>query len=93
MSSVLLKAGCFFVIILMGYSLKKIGLLSQTDLPVFSKLVTKITLPAAIVHNFSQATMDISMLVIVVNAESRIENLVATIPVVNSTTTSVPSTP
>ena len=65
MSSVLLKAGCFFLIILMGYGLKKIGLLSQTDLPVFSKLVTKITLPAAIIHNFSQATMDVSMLVIV----------------------------
>ena len=65
MSSVLLKAGCFFMIILMGYGLKKIGLLSQTDLPVFSKLVTKITLPAAIIHNFSQATMDVSMLVIV----------------------------
>ena len=28
MSSVLLKAGCFFLIILMGYGLKKIGLLS-----------------------------------------------------------------
>ena len=55
MSSVLLKAGCFFLIILMGYGLKKIGLLSQTDLPVFSKLVTKITLPAAIIHNFSHA--------------------------------------
>ena len=65
MSSVLLKAGCFFLIILMGYGLKKIGLLSQSDLPVFSKLVTKITLPAAIIHNFSQATMDVSMLVIV----------------------------
>ena len=65
MSSVLLKAGCFFLIILMGYGLKKIGLLSQSDLPVFSKLVTKITLPAAIIHNFGQATMDVSMLVIV----------------------------
>ena len=65
MSAVLLKAGCFFLIILMGYGLKKIGLLHQTDLPVFSKLVTKITLPAAIIHNFSQATMDVSMLVIV----------------------------
>ncbi|MFR4784452.1 MAG: AEC family transporter [Pilosibacter sp.] len=53
MSSVLLKAGCFFLIILMGYGLKKFGLLSQSDLPVFSKLVTKITLPAAIIHNFS----------------------------------------
>ena len=65
MSAVLLKAGCFFLIILMGYGLKKIGLLHQTDLPVFSKLVTKITLPAAIIHNFGQATMDVSMLVIV----------------------------
>ena len=53
------------IFILMGYGLKKIGLLSQSDLPVFSKLVTKITLPAAIIHNFSQATMDVSMLVIV----------------------------
>ena len=53
MSSVLLKAGCFFLIILMGYGLKKIGLLSQSGLPVFSQLVTKITLPAAIIHNFS----------------------------------------
>lgn len=65
MSTVLLKAACFFLIILMAYGLKKGKILHQSDLPVFSTLVTKITLPAAIIHNFSQATMDVSMLVIV----------------------------
>ena len=49
----------------MAYGLKKGNILHQSDLPVFSTLVTKITLPAAIIHNFSQATMDVSMLVIV----------------------------
>lgn len=65
MSTVLLKAACFIAIILMGYGLKKGGILRMEDLPVFSKLVVKITLPAAIVYNFSKITMDVSMLVIV----------------------------
>lgn len=66
MSTVLLKAACFIMIIILGYALKQYGILHMDDLSVFSKLVIKITLPAAIVYNFSKITMDVSMLVIVV---------------------------
>ena len=65
MSEVLLKAAAFILIILFSFVLKKIGILRAEDLPVFSKLVVKITLPAAIVSNFSKITMEPSMLVIV----------------------------
>lgn len=54
------------MIILLGYGLKKGGFLRMEDLSLFSRLVIKITLPAAIIYNFSKITMDASMLVIVV---------------------------
>ena len=65
MSTVLVRAASFILIILLGYGLKRGGILHAGDLPVFSKLVVKITLPAAIVYNFSQITMDAAMLGIV----------------------------
>ena len=54
MGTVFVKAACFILIIFLGYASKRLGLLRQEDLPVFSKLVIKITLPAAIVTNFSR---------------------------------------
>ncbi|MGI5984205.1 MAG: AEC family transporter [Sakamotonia sp.] len=65
MSTVLVKAACFIMIIGLGYILKRAGLMRLEELPVFSKLVIKITLPAAIIFNFSRITMDASMLMIV----------------------------
>ena len=65
MGTVFVKAACFILIIFLGYASKRLGLLRQEDLPVFSKLVIKITLPAAIVTNFSRISMDVSMLSIV----------------------------
>jgi len=65
MSTVLLKAACFIMIIALGFGLKRGHILRLEDVPVFSKLVVKITLPAAIVYNFSKITMDVSMLVII----------------------------
>lgn len=65
MSTVLVRAASFILIILLGYGLKRGGILHIEDLPVFSKLVVKITLPAAIVYNFSQITMEAAMLGIV----------------------------
>ncbi len=58
------KSGLLFTIILMGYGLKNRPFKPDGSSGLL-KLVTKITLPAAIIHNFSQATMDVSMLVIV----------------------------
>lgn len=65
MGEVFTRAACFILIILLGYGSKRTGILKQENLPVFSKLVIKITLPAAIVYNFSKITMDVSMLLIV----------------------------
>lgn len=65
MSQVLMKAACFVLIIAMGYGMKQIHVFHQEDLKVFSTMMIKLTLPAAIVHNFSQITMDASMLTIV----------------------------
>lgn len=60
-----MRAGCFIMIIALGYLLRRVGLLHIEDMQVLSKLVIKITLPAAIIHNFSSITMEVSMLVIV----------------------------
>lgn len=65
MSTVLIRAACFIMIIVFGYGLKRMGIFGMKDLPVFSKLVIKITLPAAIVFNFSKISMTASMLSIV----------------------------
>lgn len=65
MELVLTKAACFIFIIVLGYLLKRVEVLRIEDLPVFSRLVIKITLPAAIIFNFSKISMDVSMLAIV----------------------------
>lgn len=65
MELVLTKAAGFIFIIVLGYLLKRIGVLRLEDLPVFSRLVIKITLPAAIIYNFSKISMEVSMLAIV----------------------------
>ena len=65
MSTVLIRAACFIMIIVFGYGLEKAGIFGMKDLPVFSRLVIKITLPAAIVFNFSKISMTASMLSIV----------------------------
>ena len=53
MLEILTRAGCFIAIILLGYFLKKIGVFKEEDFNVLSKVVLKITLPAAIVYSFS----------------------------------------
>lgn len=63
MAAVLIKAIAFVVIIVMGYVLKRIKFFQARDFYLISDIVIKITLPAAIVSNFSKITMDISLLV------------------------------
>lgn len=62
MGAVLVKAGVFVVIIVLGYLLKRKGFFQKEDFYTLSKIVIKITLPAAIVFNFSKISMDISLL-------------------------------
>ena len=64
MEAVLSRAACFIGIILLGYSLRQIGFFKEQDFHVLSKIVLKITLPAAIVFSFADKKIDASMLVI-----------------------------
>ena len=61
MLDVLIRAGCFVAIIVLGFLLKKIGLFKDSDFPVLSNIVLKITLPAAVVTNFANKELDMSM--------------------------------
>lgn len=62
MQEILMRAGCFVAIILLGYILKRIGFFKEEDFSVLSKIVLKITLPAAIISSFAGKEIDLSML-------------------------------
>lgn len=62
MTAVLMRAAAFVAIILMGYLLKRAGFFQAKDFYLISRVVIKITLPAAIVSNFSRITMERSLL-------------------------------
>ncbi|MDK2967158.1 AEC family transporter [Lacrimispora sp.] len=62
MTAVLMRAAAFVAIILMGYLLKRAGFFQAKDFYLISRVVIRITLPAAIVSNFSRITMERSLL-------------------------------
>ncbi len=62
MQEILARAGCFIAIIILGYILRRIGFFKEEDFKVLSKIVIKITLPAAIVSSFSGKEIDPTML-------------------------------
>lgn len=62
MTAVLMRAVAFVAIIIMGYLLKRAGFFQAKDFQLISRIVIKITLPAAIVSNFSKITMERSLL-------------------------------
>lgn len=66
MEVVLGKAAGFVLIIMMGYLLKRVGFFHADDFFLLSKIVVKITLPCAIIYNFSSLVMDNSLLIMCV---------------------------
>lgn len=58
-----MKAMAFVSIIVLGYVLKRAGFFKKEDFYLISRIVVRITLPAAIVSNFSKISMDLSLLV------------------------------
>lgn len=65
MLDILVRAGCFIAIIVLGYVLRKINFFKEGDFTVLSKIVLRITLPAAIVTNFAGKQVEPSMLFLV----------------------------
>lgn len=66
MADILTRAGCFIAIILMGYTLRRIGFFKKEDFYLLSKIVVRITLTAAIVTNFAGRELEYSMLTLAV---------------------------
>ena len=64
MLDILVRAGCFVGIIILGYVLRKIKFFKEEDFTVLSKIVLRITLPAAIVTSFAGKKVEISMLLL-----------------------------
>ena len=65
MTDVLIRAGCFVVIIILGFVLKKLGVFKDSDFSVLANITLKITLPAAIITNFANKELDVSMLLLI----------------------------
>ncbi len=62
MLDILGRAGCFIAIIVLGYILRKKEFFKEGDFSVLSKIVLKITLPAAIISSFAGKEIDPAML-------------------------------
>lgn len=65
MQEILIKAGCYIAIVLLGIFLRRIGFFKAEDFTLLSKIVLRITLPAAIISSSAGKAMDVSMLTIV----------------------------
>lgn len=64
MQEILTRASCFVAIIILGYVLRKTNFFREDAFQVLSKIVLKITLPAAIVTSFAGKELDPAMLAI-----------------------------
>ena len=58
MLNILIKAGCYIAIILLGIGLRRIGFFKESDFSVLSKIVIKVTLPAALIVNAASRDLD-----------------------------------
>ena len=58
MLDILIKAGCYIAIILLGIGLRHIGFFKESDFSVLSKIVIKVTLPAALIVNAATRELD-----------------------------------
>ncbi|MBR5561438.1 MAG: AEC family transporter [Clostridia bacterium] len=62
MLDIIMRAGSFIAIIVMGYMLKKIGFFKEEDFGILSKIAIRITLPCAIIVSFSGKQIDPALL-------------------------------
>lgn len=62
MLDILARACCFVAIIVLGYVLRKVNFFKEGDFQVLSRIVLKITLPAAIVSSFAGKEINAGML-------------------------------
>lgn len=61
-----MKSAVFVLIIVLGYTLKKIKFFKTSDFSLISKIVLNITLPCAVISNFSKLSIETSFIVLVI---------------------------
>jgi len=62
MADIILRAGSFISIILLGYLLKRIGFFKDEDFHILSRITIRITLPCAIITSFAGKQIDPALL-------------------------------
>ena len=62
MLDIVMRAASFIAIIVLGYTLKRIGMFKKEDFTVLSKVAVRITLPCAIIVSFSGKVIDPALL-------------------------------
>lgn len=62
MLDIIMRAGSFIAIIVLGYVLKKIGFFKQEDFGLLSKITIRITLPCTIITSFAGKQIDPELL-------------------------------
>ena len=65
MLDILLKAGCYIAVMILGFVLQRIGFFDEHAFPVLSKLVVRVTLPAALIANAVGRKIDLQLLSLV----------------------------
>ncbi len=65
MLDILVKAGCYIAVIILGFILRRVGFFDEHAFPVISKIVVKVTLPAALIANAVGREIDLQLLSIV----------------------------
>ena len=64
MLNILIKAGCYIAIIILGIFLRRIGFFKESDFSILSKIVIRVTLPAALIVNAATRAFSPELLVL-----------------------------
>lgn len=64
MLNILIKAGCYIAIIILGIFLQRIGFFKESDFSILSKIVIRVTLPAALIVNAATRAFSPDLLVL-----------------------------
>lgn len=64
MLNVLMRVGCYIAIIVLGFVLRRIGFFKESDFSVLSKVVVRVTLPAALIMNAANRQLSPELLLL-----------------------------
>lgn len=66
MTDLIFKALAYVVVIILGYTLKKVGFFGPNDYKILTKILFNITIPAAILSNIGQVSLESSLFLLAI---------------------------